>query len=160
MRLKISTAVLPESAEKLPSCWATITADLGDGMKTHLCAAHRTAGVEEAASILTAIDLFLLNNPSEREAGIFLNGIGVGRLLEMIDVLPFEPAVAQEKKRRSGHQEKFGTDKAEKQERAMATYNSLRKKDPRAKKQVLVQLVAKQLGCSEKSAWNYLKVSP
>ncbi len=102
MRTIISLAVVEEGSE-LPKRWATITADLGDGVKTYLCSAERVAGVEEAASVLTEVDLLFLDHPSERESRLFLRGIDAGRLLEKMErLLPVEPFVKSEKARREG----------------------------------------------------------
>lgn len=91
MQQLISLAVMPDNATELPAGrWATISADLGDGPKTHVCRADRQAGIEEAAAVLW--EVLMLGNPNEREAEVFWRGLNAGRLLERMQfVLPAEP---------------------------------------------------------------------
>lgn len=97
-------AVLADD-EPLTFAWATINADLGNGPEKFLAYAPRAAGVQRAADTLRMIEAFLCAEPTEPKAKIFLSGMGVGRLLTEMEVLPSEPDALQGKLARTSRPE-------------------------------------------------------
>lgn len=104
LRATIVAATIPEGAAKLPKRWATITADVGNGVQTYICAAPAEAAIEEAASLLCSLDIFLADDPSERDAAIFLRGFDAGMTCEARNVRRWEQFTLAGKKCSGGGQ--------------------------------------------------------
>ena len=161
MRRRLRRVAQPYQKNR-PGEWATLAAvDLGDGPKRYdvpLDAHTDRPQGEQAANVLAEVCRLLDESATEREAAIYMRGVYAGRQLEMMHVLPMQPATLQETKRRAGHRQAFEKEKNDKQDAAINLYQALRAEHPLpAKKSPLVTKVAKELQCSVRSAWGYLK---